>query len=122
DVFGGTRRQTESLHSLADSQQYQLEATYLTLASNVVTTAIQEAAARAQLAATDGIVQSEREALQILRRQYEIGSIAMTAVMAQEAALPTTEATVPPLKKQLEQSRHALATLTGHFPSEAGAD
>jgi NodT family efflux transporter outer membrane factor (OMF) lipoprotein len=38
--------------------------------------------------------------------------------MAQEAALATTEATVPPLKKQLEQSRHALATLTGHFPSE----
>jgi NodT family efflux transporter outer membrane factor (OMF) lipoprotein len=42
----------------------------------------------------------------------------MTDVMAQEAALATAEATVPPLKKQLEQSRHALATLTGHFPSE----
>jgi NodT family efflux transporter outer membrane factor (OMF) lipoprotein len=121
DVFGGTRREVESLHSLADSQQYQLEATYLTLASNVVTTAIQEAGARAQLAATDSIVQSEREALQILRRQYEIGSIAMTDVMAQEAALATAEATVPPLKKQLEQSRHALATLAGHFPGE-GAD
>lgn len=118
DVFGGTRRQIESLHSLADSQQYQLEATYLTLAANVVTTAIQEAGARAQLAATDSIVQSEREALQILRRQYEIGSIAMTDVMAQEAALATAEATVPPLKKQLEQSRHALATLAGHFPGE----
>jgi NodT family efflux transporter outer membrane factor (OMF) lipoprotein len=118
DVFGGTRREVESLHSLAESQQYQLEATYLTLASNVVTTAIEEAAAHAQLAATDGIVQSEREALQILRRQNEIGSIAMTDVMAQEAALATAEATVPPLKKQLEQSRHALATLTGHFPSE----
>jgi NodT family efflux transporter outer membrane factor (OMF) lipoprotein len=118
DVFGGTRREAESLHSLAESQQYQLEATYLTLASNVITTAIEEAAARAQLAATDGIVQSEREALQILRRQYEIGSIAMTDVMAQEAALATTEATVPALKKQLEQSRHALAALAGHFPGE----
>jgi NodT family efflux transporter outer membrane factor (OMF) lipoprotein len=118
DVFGGTRRETESLHSQAESQQYQLEATYLTLASNVITTAIGEASARAQLAATDGIVQSEREALQILRRQYEIGSIAMTDVMAQEAALATTEATVPALKKQLEQSRHALATLAGRLPSE----
>ena len=118
DVFGGTRRQTESLQSLAESQQYQLEATYLTLASNVIATAIEAAAARAQLAATQDIVQSEREALQILRRQYEIGSIAMTDVMAQEAALATTEATVPALKKQLEQSRHALAALAGRFPSE----
>jgi NodT family efflux transporter outer membrane factor (OMF) lipoprotein len=119
DVFGGARRETESLHSLAESQKYQLEATYLTLVSNVVTTAIAEAAARAQLAATEGIVRSEREALQILRRQYEIGSIAMTDVMAQEAALATTEATVPALMKELEQSRHALATLAGHFPGES---
>jgi NodT family efflux transporter outer membrane factor (OMF) lipoprotein len=119
DVFGGVRRETESLHSQAESQRYQLEATYLTLTSNVITTAIQEAAARAQLAATNDIVQSEREALQILKRQYELGSIAMTDVMAQEAALATTEATVPALRKQLEQSRHALATLAGRFPSEA---
>jgi NodT family efflux transporter outer membrane factor (OMF) lipoprotein len=119
DVFGGARRETESLHSLADSQRYQLEATYLTLASNVVTTAIQEAAARAQLTATNDIVRSEREALQILQRQYELGSIAMTDVMAQEAALATTEGTVPGLQKQVEQARHALATLAGRFPAEA---
>src|SRR5262249_44917625 len=66
DVFGGSRRQAESLGALADSQRYQLEATYLTLASNVITTAIQEASVRAQLAATSHIVQSEHEALQIL--------------------------------------------------------
>src|SRR5262249_33856832 len=118
DAFGGTRRQTESLQALAEFQRYQLEATYLTLISNVLTTAIQAAAARAQLTATNDIVQSEQEALAILRRQYELGSIAMTDVMAQEAALATTEATVPALQKQFEQSRHALATLAGHFPGE----
>jgi NodT family efflux transporter outer membrane factor (OMF) lipoprotein len=122
DVFGGARRETESLHSLADSQRYQLEATYLTLASNVVTTAIQEAAARAQLTATNDIVRSEREALQILQRQYELGSIAMTDVMAQEAALATTQETVPGLQKQVEQARHSLATLAGRFPSEAASE
>jgi len=119
DVFGGARRQSESVRSLAESQRYQLAATYLTLAANVVTTAIQEATARAQLDATNQIVQSEREALQILRRQYDLGAIAMTDVMAQEAALATTEASLPPLRKQLEQSRHALAALAGRFPGEA---
>jgi NodT family efflux transporter outer membrane factor (OMF) lipoprotein len=122
DVFGGTRRAAESLRAQADAHHYQLEATYLTLAANLVTTAIQEAAARAQLGATNHIVQSEREALQILKRQYELGSIAMTDVMAQEAALATTEATLPGLRKQLEQSRHALATLVGKLPGETGEE
>jgi NodT family efflux transporter outer membrane factor (OMF) lipoprotein len=118
DIFGGVRRETESMRALADSQRYQLEATYLTLASNVITTAIQEASARAQLDATNDIVRSEHEGLQILQRQYELGSIALTDVMAQEATLASAEATIPTLQKQLEQARHALATLAGRFPSE----
>src|SRR5208337_1654763 len=36
DVFGGTRRQVESLKAQADLQRYQLEAAYLTLTSSVV--------------------------------------------------------------------------------------
>ncbi len=120
DVFGGARRQAESLLSLAQSQQYQLGATYLSLAANVVTTAVQEAGIRAQLQATRDIVGAEQEALRILQRQYELGSIAMTDVMAQEATLATTEATLPGLQKQLEQARHSLAVLTGVFPGEPG--
>src|SRR5471030_1507626 len=42
DVFGGNRRQTESVKALADFQRFQLEATYLTLTSNVVAAAVQE--------------------------------------------------------------------------------
>src|SRR5256885_11221747 len=67
---------------------FRSEATYLTLAANVVATAIEEAAARAQLAATDGIVKSEREALQILRRQFEIGSIARSEEHTSELQSP----------------------------------
>ena len=122
DVFGAVRRQTESMRSLADAQRYQLEATYLTLATNVATNAIQVAAVRAQLAATHDIVRSEREALQILQKQYELGSIAYTDVMAQEATLATAEATIPALQKQLELVRHQLATLTGRFPAEAAPE
>jgi NodT family efflux transporter outer membrane factor (OMF) lipoprotein len=40
-------------------------------------------------------------------------------VLAQEAQLAQTQATLPPLQKQLEQQRNLLATLTGRFPSEA---
>jgi NodT family efflux transporter outer membrane factor (OMF) lipoprotein len=121
DLFGANRRQVESLQAQADLQRYQLEATYLTLASNVVAAAIQEASLRAQISATNDIVRSEREATQILRRQYDLGSVAMNDVMAQEATLAVTEATLPPLQKQLAQQRHLLADLTGRFPDDEPA-
>jgi NodT family efflux transporter outer membrane factor (OMF) lipoprotein len=118
DVFGLTRRQVESARALADSQRYQLKAAYLTLTSNVVTAAIQEASLRAQIAATTQILDSERETGRILRRNFELGSIAQTDVMAQDSAVATLEATLPPLQKQLAAQRHLLSALTGRFPSD----
>jgi len=118
DIFGANRRELESLQALADSQRYQLEAAYLTLTANVVTAAIQEASLRAQLAATTEILNSERESARILRRQFELGSIAQTDVMAQDAAVATLEATLPPLEKQLAEQRHLLTALAGRFPSD----
>jgi NodT family efflux transporter outer membrane factor (OMF) lipoprotein len=118
DVFGGNRRAVESLQAQADSQRFQLEATYLTLTSNVVAGAIQEASLRAQIAATADIIRSEREAVQILQHQYELGSIALNDVMAQEAALAAAEATMPALQKQLLAQRHLLTALAGRFPND----
>jgi NodT family efflux transporter outer membrane factor (OMF) lipoprotein len=118
DFFGLNRRKVESLQAQADAQRYQLEAAYLTLTSNVVTAAIQEASLRAQIAATTEILNSERESARILRRQFDLGSIAQTDVMAQDAAVANLEATLPPLEKQLAVQRHLLAALAGRFPSD----
>ena len=118
DVFGVNRRQSESLQALADAQRFELQGAYLTLTSNMVAAAIQEAALREQLAATHDILRSEREAAEILRHQQELGAIAQLDVMAQETQVATTEATLPPLEKQLAQQRHLLAVLAGRFPSD----
>ena len=118
DIWGVNRRQVESQQAQADSQRYQLEAAYLTLTSNVVTAAIEEASLRAQIEATTQMIDSERESARILHRQFELGSIAQTDVMAIDAAVANLEATLPPLQKQLAQQRHLLAALAGRFPSE----
>ena len=118
DVFGGTRRQVESLKAQADSQRFQLEAAYLTLTSNVVAAAIQEAALRGQIAATRRIIEIQSHSLELLRRQYALGQIANADVVAQEAALAQAQAMLPPLEKQLAQQRDLLARLVGRFPSE----
>src|SRR5499427_105447 len=56
DVFGGNRRQVESLEAQAEAQRLQLEATYLTLTSNIALAAVQEASVRGQIDATMKII------------------------------------------------------------------
>jgi NodT family efflux transporter outer membrane factor (OMF) lipoprotein len=117
DLFGANRRATESLEALAEAQCFQLEAAYLSLASNVVAAAIQEASLRAQIEATQRIIAAQRETLDILRRQEGLGAVTGADVAQQEAALAQAEATLPPLQKALAQGRNLLATLSGRLPS-----
>ena len=118
DVFGANRRQVESLAALAEASRFQLDATYLTLTANVVTTAIQEAGLRAEVSGTERVLALERESLSVMRRELELGAIAEGDVFAQEAALAQLEGTLPPLQRQLQTARDALAVLTGHLPAD----
>jgi NodT family efflux transporter outer membrane factor (OMF) lipoprotein len=122
DVLGGNRRQAETFLALADSQRFQLEATYLTLTSNVVAAAVQEAALRGQISATQRIVNLESEQLDMLKLQLELGAIAEANVVAQRAVLAQAQATLVPLQKQLAQQRNLLTALAGRFPSEEVAE
>ena len=118
DVFGGTRRSIEALEAQKDQQRFQLEATYLTLTSNLAGAAVQEASLRGQIAATEEIIRIERDVLGLLRKQRAAGQIAEADVVAQEAALAQVEQTLPPLQKALAQNRDLIAALIGGFPSE----
>jgi NodT family efflux transporter outer membrane factor (OMF) lipoprotein len=118
DLFGANRRAVESLAAQAEASRFELDATYLTLTANVVTTAVQEASLRAQIAGTERVIALERESLAVLRRELELGAIAEADVYAQDAALAQLEATLPPLNKQLHQARDQLAALTGRLPAD----
>ncbi len=118
DVFGVNRRQVESLAAQAESQRFQLEATYLTLTSNVAAAAIQEAALRAQIAATRQVIGIEQEQLEVMRKSLSLGAIAEADVVAQEATLAQAQASLPPLVKQLDQQRVLLTVLVGRLPSD----
>ena len=118
DIFGVNRRQIESAEAQATAQKLQLEATYITLASNVVAAALQEASIRAQLAATERIVAINKETLSILRDQLRLGYVSGLEVAAQEAALAQAEQTLIPLQKQLELTRDLIRVLAGNLPNE----
>jgi NodT family efflux transporter outer membrane factor (OMF) lipoprotein len=116
DVFGGNRRHVESLQAQADAQGFQLEAAYITLASNITAAAIQEASIRAQIAAVRRIIESNAKSVEILNGQFRLGYAARLDVAAQESALAQVEQLLPPLEKGLEQTRDLIRVLAGNAP------
>jgi NodT family efflux transporter outer membrane factor (OMF) lipoprotein len=117
DVFGGNRRQVESLTAQAEAQRFALEATYITLASNVVGAAIQEASLRAQIRATQQMIEADRKSLQILRDQLDHGFVMRIDVAARESQLAADESTLPPLRRMFDQTRDLLRALVGNLPN-----
>lgn len=120
DVFGANRREVESLSAQADMQRYELDATYVTLAANVVNAAVQAASLREQIQATQAMIDADAHALSILQQQAAMGGATGLDVAAQATALAQARQNLPVLEKQLEQTRDLLAVLLGEPPSQAG--
>jgi NodT family efflux transporter outer membrane factor (OMF) lipoprotein len=118
DVFGLNRRQVESLEAQAAVQRYELEATYITLAANIVAAAIQEVSVRAQIAAVKEIIEVNVKSLDLLRAQQKDGYAMGIDVAAQEAALAAARQLLPPLQSQFEQTRDLIRALVGNLPNE----
>lgn len=118
DIFGGSRRAAEALASQVDYEKFQMEAAYLTLTSNIVTTAVTVASLQAQIQASNNLIRAQQEQLAIVQKQFNLGGVSNADVLTQQTQLAQTRATLPTLEKNLAQTRHALAVLVGAFPSE----
>ena len=118
DVFGATRRQVEIAKAQEQNNRFQLEAVYLTLSSNVVVTAVQEASLRGQVDATLRLLELQHQLTDTVQRQRTLGTASDLDVLAQQSAEAQTAQSLPPLQKQLGQTRDALTALLGRLPSE----
>jgi NodT family efflux transporter outer membrane factor (OMF) lipoprotein len=122
DVFGLNRRTVESLQAQAEEVRFQMIATYTTLTSNVVVTAIQIGSVRAQIEATRQLIELNSHMLEIVKYQSDKGYASGLDLAAQDAQLAQVAATLPPLLKQQAQLHDLLAVLAGRFPSQAPAE
>ena len=113
DVFGGNARQVEALGASVDYQFFQLQATSITLASNVVAAAIQEALLRQQIVVVTEIVAAGEQSLAILDRQWRAGQASRLDLALQQSALAQTRQLLPPLNKQRQQTLDLLRALLG---------
>ena len=118
DLFGGVRRTIEAQKAQADYQRAQLDATYLTLAANVVTASLQEASLREQVQATRDILDSLKKELDITQKQQAIGVKSLSDTLAVRSQLAATQATLPPLRQKLAATQTQLATYLGVTPAQ----
>lgn len=116
DIFGVNRRQGESLRAQADAARFELQAAYVTLASNVVAAAIQEASTRVQIQAAQAIIADNEHSLAVLQAQLRLGAVTQLDVAAEQSALAQARELLHPLQKQLEQTRDLLRVLIGNAP------
>lgn len=122
DVFGLNRRKVESLDAQKAMQRFELEATYVSLASNVVAAAIQEASTRAQIEATLKIIDENEKSLKVMRDKFDLGFAMRIDLATQELQLAQARALLPPLNKQFEQNRDLIRALVGNLPNQDVAE
>lgn len=118
DVFGETRRTIEQQAALADNQYFQLNAAYLSITGNVVVQSITLASLQAQLNAANGIIKSDRKNLSLVREKLNVGKAARIEVLTAQSQLENDLTQLPPLRQQIDVTKHALSVLVGRSPGE----
>lgn len=120
DLAGGNRRALEALAARAEYRRYELDGARLTLAANIVNTAVSQAKFAAQIQATQAILRAQDEQLQLTRERLRLGQAAPDDVLALQTQVEQTRAGLPLLRKQHQQSEHLLAVLAGRPPGAEG--
>ena len=118
DIFGGRARGIEADRANAEYQRFELEATYLSLTSNVVSSAINDASYAAQIRVTQELIAAQRQQVSLLEKQFVLGAVSEADVLLQRALLAQTLATLPPLQKSRALNRNQLMAYLGRFPSD----
>jgi len=118
DLFGGTRRATESADAAARAQLFTLRAARLTLAGNVALAAIQYASLSDQIVAQRSIVTDTSQLRDLIADQLARGAVSEVSLAAQDTLVLQQKATLIGLEKQQAQQRDLLAALTGRLPAQ----
>jgi NodT family efflux transporter outer membrane factor (OMF) lipoprotein len=118
DIWGGNRRAVEGLKASANAQSYQLAALQITIANNVVSSAINEALLREQLNAVHELADLSKRALDHAIRLHEAGYYSAVDLAYAKSTYAQSIAQVPVIEKAREQNLDLLATLCGKYPSE----
>jgi NodT family efflux transporter outer membrane factor (OMF) lipoprotein len=118
DPFGGVRRTIESQRAATSSVRDQVLNTYVTLVDQVIITAFDYAATRAQIEVTQALMEELRSQFDLTRMLENAGKVTRSDTLQAQTQLENVQATLPGLEQQRDTYRNALAQLSGKTPDE----
>jgi NodT family efflux transporter outer membrane factor (OMF) lipoprotein len=118
DPFGGVRRSIESERAQTAAVRDRLRDTYVTLVDQVVVTAFDYAATRAQIEVTRSLVSELQAQYELTVELENAGKITRSDTLQAQTQLQNVRATLPDLEQHRDAYRYALARLSGQTPDE----
>lgn len=117
DYTGGIARTVEQRGALAEVEQHQLEAAYLTVTGQAVMQALNIASIQAQITTLETILDQDRDNLKLIQTAFDAGSVARIDVVSAQSQIAKDTAQLPPLRQELATAHHALAVIIGEPPA-----
>ncbi|MFG1465681.1 efflux transporter outer membrane subunit [Xanthobacter sp. DSM 24535] len=117
DLFGENRRGAEAATYGLDAAEETLRNTLLTLIGDVATYYVEARGYQARAALARRTAASQRETAALTRTKLQVGSTSAVDVANAEGQAASTEANVPALESNYQQTVHQLAILLGQPPS-----
>jgi NodT family efflux transporter outer membrane factor (OMF) lipoprotein len=121
DLSGGIRRGVEQQYALADVARHQLDAAYLGVTGQAVLQILNIAAARAEIASVETVLDQDRQNLELVETAFADGSVPRSDVISARSQLASDRTLLPPLRQQFAVACHALAVVLGRDPAAVPA-
>jgi NodT family efflux transporter outer membrane factor (OMF) lipoprotein len=122
DYTGGVKRSVEQQRALADYQVREGQAAQISVAGNVVMQALMVAARQTEIDTMEELLDNDRKNVDMIQAAFDAGSVSKVDVLIAQSQLANDETLLPPVKRELNAARNALAVLMGQPPalSQAG--
>ena len=117
DIFGANRSALDASDAAARASAASLGDVQVSIAAEVAVDYITLRGAQARLAIANDNLASQLETLQITQWRVQAGLVTSLEAEQARAAAEQTRAQLPALRTTIEQTRHALAVLTGQPPA-----
>ena len=117
DYTGGVARGVEQQYALAEVEQHQRDAAYLTVTGQAVMQTVEIASVRAQIDTVETILVQDRDNLRLVQSAFDNGSVAREDVVSAQSQIANDMTLLPPLRQDLARARHALSVVLGRAPA-----
>ena len=122
DIFGGSRRATESAEAEMQAAEWSLADAWVTLTAEVGREYIELRTTQQRIAVARTNLVLQTETYDILKSRFDSGIGDELAVNQSKYVVDQTHATIPPLLAQEEKLMNAIAVLTGDIPGARHAE